>query len=208
MIDPNHAPTLEDDVLMRSLFKSIDAPEAYAIDDLIQGVDHLKMRYDNFLRMRSYVNVIIYNPLLSYRAIRKALEIFAQACNPPLTIEQARAYAFIEKLRRAQNKDPAAILSLCKHEKRLWNLPDSVEVTLWSWLSKAWPAHVKVALTSNDFKREIDQLSSQLEISGNSVLEWIRGTFAAMWKMHNGRVNTSGMTIDIVVRAAIDDTPP
>lgn len=207
-MDATHEASLEEDALLSDLMVAIDAPEGYTTDDLTKGIEHVMMRRDTIARTRAYVNVIIHKPLLSYALIRKALGIFAQSCNPPLTIEQARAAAYIEKMKRAQQKDPAALLSLSKHEPRSWNLPHPIEVFLWSWLADMWPTHKKVAMDRKDLQQEIMKLSKLLEVSTSKILEWIRGTFTAMVKMQEGKVNTKGWTVQLVVRAAIDDTPP
>ena len=207
-MDANHESSSDENALLLDLVEAIEAPEDYTTDDLTKGIEYFIMRRETIVRTRAYVNVIIHKPLLSYALIRKALVIFAQSCNPPMTIEQARASAYIEKMKRAQLKDPAALLSLSKHEPRQWNLPHGIEAVLWSWLADIWPAHKKVALDRKDLQQEITKLSKFLEVSESKILEWIRGTFTAMVKMQEGKVNTTGWTVELVVRAAIDDTPP
>lgn len=205
---PVGAPEEDDNELMQDIMRSIDTPADYTDDELIQGVNNYAERQQTALRIRSYVNMVTHNPLMSYSDIRQGLVILARSCNPPLTIEQARAHAYIEKLRRAHHKDPAARLSLSKHEPRHWNLPRPQEVFLWSWLGKMWPSHKKVALDRQGLQKEITKLSKYMELSEHKILEWIRGTFTAMVKMEAGKVNTTGWTVELVVRAAIDDTPP
>ena len=207
-MDVTHEASSEENTLLLDLVEAIEAPEDYTTDDLAKGIEYFIMRRETIGRTRAYVNVIIHKPLLSYALIRKALGIFAQSCNPPMTIEQARASAYIEKMKRAQLKDPAALLSLSKHEPRRWNLPHGIEAVLWSWLADIWPAHKRVALDRKDLQQEIARLSKFLEVSESKILEWIRGTFTAMVKMQEGKVNTTGWTVELVVRAAIDDTPP
>ena len=207
-MDTTYQASLAENVLLSDLMEAIDAPADCTAEDLTEGVYNLIARRETTTRIRSYVNVIIHKPLLSYALIRKALVIFAGSCNPPLTIEQARAAAYIEKLKRAHLNDPAALLSLSKHEPRRWNLPRRTEVELWSWLADTWPAHKKAPLDRKDLQQEIMKLSKLLEVSTSKILEWIRGTFTAMVKMKDGKVNTKGWTVELVVRAAIDDTPP
>ena len=201
-------PFEEEDVLMKDLMKAIEAPPDLDIDHLTKVVEILGNRQQTRALLDDYVDRLTTSPEWSYERIRHELQVFADSCEPPITHMQARTLAFIEKRKRAEKGDLAALTNLARHRRRLWRLGPEIEDHLWVWITNRWAAKETPVEKRDNLVKELSILSDKLGIPRIDIENWVRAVIVAIAKMQHGRVKITGMPARIVVRAAVDDTAP
>ena len=199
---------LEEHCLLTDLTNAIDAPVDYDIDHLTYVIELLGNRQRLRMLLHEYVDKITHYPNMPYYQIRKELQAFADACEPPISHMQARTLAYIEKRKRASKGDTFAYASLLRHERRHWRLNSSVETHLWCWISHRWDIKDPGAAKHTNLIEEITTLSEQLNISKECIYRWAQAVISAIAKMVRGDVKVKGISARVVVRAATDDTAP
>ena len=200
-------PFEEEDVIIKDLMKAIEAPPELDFDHLTRVVEILGDRQQTRALLDDYVDRLTTNEW-SYERIRHELQLFADSCNPPITHMQARTLAFIEKRKRAEKGDLAALANLSRHKRRKWRLGPAIEDHLWVWITNRWAAKETPVDKRDNLVKELTILSEKLGVPRVDIENWVRAVIMAIAKMQRGRVKITGMPARIVVRAAVDDTAP
>tara|TARA_B100001094_G_C18184948_1_gene803179 strand:+ start:57 stop:707 length:651 start_codon:yes stop_codon:yes gene_type:complete len=199
---------IEENGLLTDLMKAIGAPVDYDIDYLTKVVELLGNRQQLRMLLHEYVDKITLNTRWSYDQIRKELQAFADACEPPISHMQARTLAYIEKRKRAKKGDALAGANLLSHERRHWRLNPEIEDHLWSWISKRWQIRENAATKHDNLLQELTTLSELLHVPREVIYTWVRAVITNIAKMIKGGIKIKGISVRAVVRAATDDTAP
>ena len=198
----------EENVLLKDIMNAIYAPVDCHIDHLINVIEIMGNQYKLRTLLNNYVDNITCNTHWSYERIRRELQKFADACEPPISHMQARTLAFIEKRKRAGKGDTIAYASLLRHQRRRWRLDDEVEDYLWSWISYRWAVKESPMVKHDNLVQELNALSEKLNTPKEAIHTWVRAVIISIVKMVRGGVKIKGVSARVVVRAAIDDTAP
>ena len=197
-----------EDALVSDLLRALHAPADFSADALLEHADFLANKQQLRVRMDQYVNRLLAHPEWTYATIRQELQMFADSCEPPISHMQARAIAYIEKRKRAQQGDASARHNLSSHQRRKWRLSDAAEEYLWLWITDRWASKDKNKCKRDHLAQELMTMSENLGIPKPQIELWIRTTITAIAKMQHGRVKITGWPVQLVVRAAMDDTDP
>lgn len=203
------SPFEDEQTLLGDLMQAINAPEDFTADELLVYVDAWAIKLDMRRRLNAYVDELLANPEWSYERIRQELQAFADSCQPPITLMQARTLAFIEKRKRAERGDMVAYANLAAHKRHHWRLPAEAENALWIWVTDRWANKSDTKRSGREhLARELQFLGETLRIPRQAVENWVRAVIINLAKMQRGRVKIAGMPVKIIVRAAVDDTAP